>query len=435
MFRSIALLCLAAFATHAGAQGQTHLVFPDAKSRMVFESSNEPESEPKSFQQIAGDAVDFKIASKNDKDRLYVVDQSTGNVISKPLGEVRLGNWAVNVSDAQAAYLTHVAVKYNGDPVASASVELKDGLRTQTVLLSPSNKGIATFYFVRFGDLNVTVKYNSNGKPAKPIEQTFSIEAKRDVADPTFTVALPEVSDTVPVSGSTGATKSGDTPSAGSLTTKDAGGSKGASNDGAISGNSPTGSNPITNILTTLIGLAVAGALIYGGFQYMKANPDKVKDVLTKLGADVPKPPEPANDPVVQAPRAPEPVTQIILDPSGPDPIAGTSSAGIGGTINLGTVVSAPTGIPTLVATDGSRFEIPDGETTVGREMGVGLVVPHDTISRNHASLIKSGTEVEIRDAGSTNGTWINQVKLNGSSILRGGDSVRFGAVEFRFEA
>ncbi|MEY4881827.1 MAG: hypothetical protein RLZ87_1256, partial [Armatimonadota bacterium] len=80
------------------------------------------------------------------------------------------------------------------------------------------------------------------------------------------------------------------------------------------------------------------------------------------------------------------------------------------------------------------RFELPEGETVVGREFGNGLVVASDTVSRRHASLLRSGNSASVIDHGSTNGTWVNGVKVASNQELRVGDSVRFGSVEYRFE-
>ena len=409
------------------------MVFPDAKPRLVFEAATEPDSEPKNMQQVAGETLDITLQSKRDEDKLFVIDPQTGNVLSKLLAEIREGTWPINPNEAKGVKMLKVAVTYNGNPVSSANVELKDQLRTQSALVSPANKGVATFFFVRFGEIKVKVKYNSKGKSAAPVEQTFKLDLDRSEVEPTFAVAVPAATDTV--SATSTDTNAPSNPVAGTGTgTKPA---TGSAQDSSTSPTASTGGNFLTNLIVTLLGLGVAGGVIYVATRYMKSNPDKVKDVLTKLGADVPNPPEPAQDPVVLAPVAPEPMAQIILDPSGPDPVQGASSAGLGGTINLGSAIPTPasTGIPTLVATDGSRFEIPEGDTTVGRELGVGLVVPNETISRNHAMLVRTGTQAWVKDTGSTNGTWLNQVKVTGSSALRSGDSVRFGSVEFRYES
>jgi pSer/pThr/pTyr-binding forkhead associated (FHA) protein len=112
---------------------------------------------------------------------------------------------------------------------------------------------------------------------------------------------------------------------------------------------------------------------------------------------------------------------QIILDSAPVDPGAPTPSPTL-------------TGTPRIIATDGSAFDLSEGETTVGREFGNGLVVPSDTVSRRHASLNKSGDSVSVTDHGSTNGSWVNGMKVVGTVTLNPGDQLRFGSIEYRYE-
>ena len=66
----------------------------------------------------------------------------------------------------------------------------------------------------------------------------------------------------------------------------------------------------------------------------------------------------------------------------------------------------------------------------------LGLSLTGETsISRKHASLIKSGSDVTVSDLGSTNGTFVNGAKLQAATLLRPGDTVQFGAVSFRYQA
>jgi pSer/pThr/pTyr-binding forkhead associated (FHA) protein len=72
----------------------------------------------------------------------------------------------------------------------------------------------------------------------------------------------------------------------------------------------------------------------------------------------------------------------------------------------------------------------------VGREAGNALsLVTESTVSRRHATLVRSGASVAIRDEGSSNGTYVNGVKISSETELKPGDQVQFGEVRFRFEA
>ena len=78
---------------------------------------------------------------------------------------------------------------------------------------------------------------------------------------------------------------------------------------------------------------------------------------------------------------------------------------------------------------------LPEGETVVGRDVGLGLsLVGETTVSRRHAQLVKSGDSVVVRDLGSTNGTYVNGAKIGSEATLRPGDAVQFGSVRFRYE-
>ena len=71
----------------------------------------------------------------------------------------------------------------------------------------------------------------------------------------------------------------------------------------------------------------------------------------------------------------------------------------------------------------------------MGRDIGMGLsLVGESTVSRKHAQLTRTGSLVVVKDFGSTNGTFVNGVQVNGERQLQVGDSVQFGSVRFRFE-
>ncbi len=82
-------------------------------------------------------------------------------------------------------------------------------------------------------------------------------------------------------------------------------------------------------------------------------------------------------------------------------------------------------------ATDGQRFELRTGSMLVlGRALNSDLPVVHPTISRRHAELIGGDDGIEIRDLGSSNGTFVNGARIAQASA-RDGDTVSFGTVAF----
>jgi|SRR5215210_2432126 len=64
---------------------------------------------------------------------------------------------------------------------------------------------------------------------------------------------------------------------------------------------------------------------------------------------------------------------------------------------------------------------------TIGRE-GCDVVLPDPEVSRRHAVMrVDAAGGVAIEDLGSTNGTWVNDERVDGSTPVAAGDVVRFG--------
>ena len=55
------------------------------------------------------------------------------------------------------------------------------------------------------------------------------------------------------------------------------------------------------------------------------------------------------------------------------------------------------------------------------------------SISRSHARLRYQGRKVTVEDAGSTNGTFVNDQRVDGPALLRSGDRFQVGSVHFKF--
>jgi len=125
--------------------------------------------------------------------------------------------------------------------------------------------------------------------------------------------------------------------------------------------------------------------------------------------------------------RAPQ--ESFVLAPSRAPPIAPAAepSTGRGGRL---VVVSSPS----LAA--GSIEELNSAPLTVGRGRQNDLALVDDEYaSAQHARFEPRGDSVWVVDAGSTNGTFLNGVRLDGARRLQPGDVVRVGATDFRYEA
>ena len=90
--------------------------------------------------------------------------------------------------------------------------------------------------------------------------------------------------------------------------------------------------------------------------------------------------------------------------------------------------------VPRLVRSDGREILI-EKELTIGRLPECNIQIEDALISRTHARLELSGTQVTLIDLGSHNGTWVNDRKILLPTILVEGDKVRIGHSIFVFRA
>lgn len=91
-----------------------------------------------------------------------------------------------------------------------------------------------------------------------------------------------------------------------------------------------------------------------------------------------------------------------------------------------------------LVLPDGRTVELGDKPVVIGRLPDSGLVLADPNVSRYHAEVRPApaggGTDYEVADMGSTNGTKVNGVAVTGAEALRDGDAITVGATTIRFE-
>lgn len=80
----------------------------------------------------------------------------------------------------------------------------------------------------------------------------------------------------------------------------------------------------------------------------------------------------------------------------------------------------------------GERFFLDRPELTVGRDPESGIFLNDITVSRSHAVLRLSGTEVTVSDVGSLNGTYVNGTRVD-EAALGDGDLVQIGKFQMVF--
>ena len=88
-----------------------------------------------------------------------------------------------------------------------------------------------------------------------------------------------------------------------------------------------------------------------------------------------------------------------------------------------------------VVQVDGAPrwFDLEPGVAIVGRSPDSPIQIDHESISRQHCEVRFSEDGVELKDLGSSNGTWVNGQKIN-RQWVRPEDRITFGRVEARVE-
>ena len=92
-------------------------------------------------------------------------------------------------------------------------------------------------------------------------------------------------------------------------------------------------------------------------------------------------------------------------------------------------VVIASASVPAT----GSVFPL-DAVTTLGRDLGCGVVLEDPFASSRHAILTFRGRGWYVEDLGSTNGTLVNGVTVAGGLSLGFGDELQIGDIRMRLE-
>lgn len=81
----------------------------------------------------------------------------------------------------------------------------------------------------------------------------------------------------------------------------------------------------------------------------------------------------------------------------------------------------------------GRSFDLNIERTTVGRVEDNTFHIADASVSSHHAEILLRGSDIVIRDIGSTNGTYINNEKIT-EAVLKPGQTLRFGQVELKLD-
>ena len=79
------------------------------------------------------------------------------------------------------------------------------------------------------------------------------------------------------------------------------------------------------------------------------------------------------------------------------------------------------------------EFDLPPGETILGRSPECHVTIEDPLVSRQHAKVLLRGDEASVEDLGSRNGVRVNGRAIRGAMALSDGDRLRIGTQELVF--
>lgn len=88
---------------------------------------------------------------------------------------------------------------------------------------------------------------------------------------------------------------------------------------------------------------------------------------------------------------------------------------------------------PYLTDPNGQEHRLPMDGATLGRAVECDIVIASKSISREHTRLRREGRRWFVDDLGSTNGTYLNDMRVAGTTDIRDGDTLTVGDVAFTF--
>jgi Protein of unknown function (DUF3662)/FHA domain len=162
-----------------------------------------------------------------------------------------------------------------------------------------------------------------------------------------------------------------------------------------------------------------------------------LREAPTHPGHVAPPQPPASDFSIVEAPPV-EPLAPVVVAPAAPPPPAPPMS-----TYQPTPIPPAPAQPPaTRLGAAVGRLQLPSGErvtvghtvVSLGRLPECTITLNDPNVSRRHAE-IRPGSQLTIVDLGSTNGTKVNGLRIEGERVLVDGDIVSVGSSHLRFEA
>ncbi len=86
-----------------------------------------------------------------------------------------------------------------------------------------------------------------------------------------------------------------------------------------------------------------------------------------------------------------------------------------------------------VTESDPIRHQVPEGRTVIGRARDCHVLLSNTTVSGHHAELINRDGEVILTDLNSSNGSYVNSVRVSRSQPVHVNDQIQVGACLFEF--
>ncbi len=92
-----------------------------------------------------------------------------------------------------------------------------------------------------------------------------------------------------------------------------------------------------------------------------------------------------------------------------------------------------PDPVPFLIDQSGKEHQLVNTISTIGRGVENDVVIVSKRVSREHARIRREGRKLFLEDLDSTNGTFLNDQRIQSPVVLRDGDRILIGDAVFHF--
>jgi hypothetical protein len=381
---------------------------------------NKRVTQPVKFKGTSTELDTSVLGSTYKQAKLIVMNKKTGNmaIVDFPPPKDQKAPKTIEIKDDSFSYVRAVRIRVVAEdklPIESGLVEITDGEGTpMSAIVTPADNGVATFQNVAAGEINVKVRAKG---VTKTIDSDIELPTKRDKPWFEREIRVKGDVDTIPAE----ATATSETRAL----------EKKASSRASEHGRRI---DMALQALAGIIFLVLIFAIIYA---IARSKGVTVEGALRKLGVQLPESQTGAPGSVLTAgSQSPPTIDQDMC------PFCGQKKDALGNcacSLQPATAKPVATGVPRLVGISGlyagQVFDLGTGSKLIGRDAGCDVALVNDnTVSRRHATFAISADTYLIRDEGSSNGTFVNGVRVT-ETKLNPGDEIQIGATRFRFEA